>query len=144
MLSKKVLRTGAGVVLGLVGGKLLTSNLAKKTAVGAVASGLRVKDSLDKTIEQARVSADDIVAEAKDKNTKEDLERAKKEAELDLENLAKEDLIEELKEEVKAEMKAEIKAEMEAKIKAEMEAKIKAEMEAEMKAEMEAKEEEDK
>lgn len=132
MLSKKVLRTGAGVVLGLVGGKLLTSNLAKKTAVGAVASGLRVKDSLDKTIEQARVSADDIVAEAKDKNTKEDLERAKKEAELDLENLAKEDLIEELKEEMKAEMKAE------------MEAKIKAEMEAEMKAEMEAKEEEDK
>ncbi|EEI86210.1 DUF6110 family protein [Anaerococcus lactolyticus] len=105
MLNKKILRIGAGVLVGALGGKILSSELAKKAAVGAVAGGLRVKESIDKTVEQVRVSADDIVAEAKEANAKEDLERAKKAAELNLDEVAKEDLINQIKEEVKAELK---------------------------------------
>ncbi len=105
MLNKKILRIGAGVLVGALGGKILSSELAKKAAVGAVAGGLRVKESIDKTVEQVRVSADDIVAEAKEANAKEDLERAKKAAELNLDEVAKEDLIKKIKEEVKAELK---------------------------------------
>lgn len=105
MLNKKILRIGAGVLVGALGGKILSSELAKKAAVGAVAGGLRVKESIDKTVEQVRVSADDIVAEAKEANAKEDLERAKKAVELNLDEVAKEDLINQIKEEVKAELK---------------------------------------
>ena len=85
--------------------KILRSELAKKAAVGAVAGGLRVKESIDKTVEQVRVSADDIVAEAKEANAKEDLEKAKKAAELNIDEVAKEDLINQIKEEIKAEIK---------------------------------------
>ena len=105
MINKKFLKIGAGVLVGALGGKVLSSELAKKAAVGAVAGGLRVKESIDKTVEQVRVSADDIVAEAKEANAKEDLERAKKAAELNLDEVAKEDLINQIKEEVKAELK---------------------------------------
>ena len=109
MVSKKFIRIGAGVLVGALGGKVLSSQLAKKAAVGAVAGGLRVKESIDKTVEQVRVSADDIVAEAKEANAKEDLERAKKAAELNIDEVAKEDLINQIKEELKEEIKAEIK-----------------------------------
>ncbi|WP_311482604.1 DUF6110 family protein [uncultured Anaerococcus sp.] len=105
MISKKFLRIGAGVLVGALGGKILSSELAKKAAVGAVAGGLRVKKSIDKTVEQVRVSADDIVAEAKEANAKEDLEKAKKAAELNIDEVAKEDLINQIKEEIKAEIK---------------------------------------
>ena len=109
MLNKKVLRIGTGVVVGALGGKILSSKLAKKAAVGAVAGGLRVKESIDKTVEQVRVSADDIVEEAKEANAREDLERAKEEAKLNIDEVAKEDLIKQIKEELKEEIKAEIK-----------------------------------
>lgn len=107
MINKKVLRIGAGVLVGALGGKVLTSQLAKKAAVGAVAGGLRVKESLDKTIEQVRVSADDIVSEAKEANLKEDLEKAQKEADLDIEKVAQDDLKEQIKAEIMAELKEE-------------------------------------
>ena len=51
MVSKKFIRIGAGVLVGALGGKVLSSQLAKKAAVGAVAGGLRVKESIDKTVE---------------------------------------------------------------------------------------------
>lgn len=107
MINKKVLKIGAGVLVGALGGKVLSSQLAKKAAVGAVAGGLRVKESLDKTIEQVRVSADDIVAEAKEANLKEDLEKAQKEADLDIEKVAQDDLKEQIKAEIMAELKEE-------------------------------------
>lgn len=105
MINKKILRIGAGVLVGALGGKVLSSEFAKKAAVGAVAGGLRVKESIDKTVEQVRVSADDIVAEAKEANAKEDLEKAKKAAELNIDEVAREDLINQIKEEIKAEIK---------------------------------------
>lgn len=88
MLNRKVLRIGAGVLVGMLGGKVLTSKLAKKAAVSTVKGGLRVKESLDKTIEKVRVSADDIVAEAKEIKEKEDLEEAEKEETLNIEKVA--------------------------------------------------------
>ena len=107
MLNKKVLRIGTGVVVGALGGKILSSKLAKKAAVGAVAGGLRVKESIDKTVEQVRVSADDIVAEAKEANAMEEAKKAEEEAKLDINEVSKEDLKEQIKEEIKAELKEE-------------------------------------
>lgn len=107
MINKKVLGIGAGVLAGALGGKILNSKLAKKAAVSTVAGGLRVKESIDETIEKVRVSADDIVSEAKEANAREDLEEAKKKESLDIEKVAKEDLKEEVKKEVKEEIKEE-------------------------------------
>lgn len=89
-MNKKLLTVGASVLAGALGGKVLSSKLAKKAAVSTVAGGLRVKESLDETIEKIRVSTEDIVAEAKDKNEKEDLEEAIKEEAVDIEKVAKE------------------------------------------------------
>lgn len=113
MINKKVLTAGAGLLAGVLGGKVLSSKLAKNAAVSTVAGGLRVKESLDKTIEKVRVSADDIVAEAKEKKEKEDLETAKKAAEMDINQVAKEDLIADLKAEIKEEILRDMKAEEE-------------------------------
>ncbi|MDU2557898.1 MAG: DUF6110 family protein [Anaerococcus prevotii] len=88
MLEKKALSVGAGLLVGLVGGKVLNSKLAKKATVNTVVGGLKVKESIDKTIESIRVSAEDVLAEAKEVKAKEEAEEAKKEAEQDIEKVA--------------------------------------------------------
>lgn len=78
MLEKKALSVGAGLLVGLVGGKILNSKLAKKATVNTVVGGLKVKESIDKTLESIRVSAEDVLAEAKEVKAKEEAEEAKK------------------------------------------------------------------
>lgn len=65
-----------GVLLGSVGLKLLSSKEAKKAYTQVAAVGLRVKDSVMKTVTSVQESAGDILASAKDINEK----RAAKEA----------------------------------------------------------------
>ena len=65
-----------GVLLGSVGLKLLSSKEAKKAYTQVTAVGLRVKDSVMKTVTSVQESAGDILASAKDINEK----RAAKEA----------------------------------------------------------------
>lgn len=77
-MKKKLLSIGAGVLLGVVGDKILKSNAVKNLAVNTVSEGMKVKEGIDKTIEKAKENTEDIVAEAKIK--KEEDERAKKEA----------------------------------------------------------------
>ena len=55
---------GAGVVIGSVGVKVLTSDSAKRVYVKAVAAGLRAKGVCEDTLESARAEVDDIIAEA--------------------------------------------------------------------------------
>lgn len=55
---------GAGVVIGSVGVKMLTSDSAKRVYVKAVAAGMRAKHACEDTFENARAEMDDIVAEA--------------------------------------------------------------------------------
>ena len=55
---------GAGVLIGSVGAKVLTSDGAKRVYVEAVAAGLRAKQTCEDTVERARAEMDDIVAEA--------------------------------------------------------------------------------
>lgn len=90
MLNKKILSLGAGILAGAIGGKILNSKLAKKAAVSTVVGGLKVKESIDKTVESIRVSAEDVIAEAKDVKEKEDLEEAKKKDDLNIEKVAEE------------------------------------------------------
>lgn len=78
-MKKKLLSVGAGVLLGIVGDKVLKSNAVKNLAVNTVSEGLKVKETIDKTIEKAKENTEDIVAEAKVKKAED--ERAKKEAE---------------------------------------------------------------
>ena len=67
-INKRVLSAGVGVLAGVIGGKVLTSKLAKKAAVATVQQGLKAKSAVDKTVENIKVTTDDIVAEAKVKN----------------------------------------------------------------------------
>ena len=55
---------GAGVAIGSVGVKVLTSDSAKRLYVKAVAAGLRAKSACEDTLESARAEVDDIIAEA--------------------------------------------------------------------------------
>lgn len=90
MINRRLLNLGIGIAAGLIGSKILKSKTAKDLAVNTVAGGLKVKDSIDKTIEDIRENTNDIIAEAKVKKAEEE-EKAKKEAEeKNLENLAEE------------------------------------------------------
>lgn len=64
------LLVGAGFLLGTVGVKALTSQQAKKCYVHGVAGALRVKQSYEEIVEQAKAEMDDIVAEATYLNAK--------------------------------------------------------------------------
>ncbi|ERT56553.1 vacuolar-type H+-ATPase subunit H [Peptoniphilus koenoeneniae] len=87
-MKKKLLSMGAGILIGVLGDKILKSNAVKKVAVSTVAGGLKAKESLDKTIEKVKESTEDIVAEAKVKNESE--EKAREEKEETIEKLAEE------------------------------------------------------
>lgn len=78
IMKKKLISLGAGVLLGVVGEKVLKSNLVKNVAVTTVSEGLKVKEGIDKTIEKAKENAEDVVAEAKVKKAED--EKAKREA----------------------------------------------------------------
>ena len=103
-VNKKIISTGIGVIAGAIGGKVLTSKLAKKAAVSTVQQGLKAKSAVDKTVENIKVTTDDIVAEAKIKNEIEERLEAEAKDKLDIENVASE-----AKEEVKEEIIKEIK-----------------------------------
>ena len=77
-MKKKLISVGAGVLLGVLGEKVLKSNLVKNVAVTTVSEGLKVKEGIDKTIEKAKENAEDVVAEAKVKKAED--EKAKREA----------------------------------------------------------------
>lgn len=79
IMKKKLISLGAGVVLGIVGEKVLKSNLVKNVAVTTVSEGMKAKEGIDRTIEKVKENAEDVVAEAKIKKAED--ERANKEAE---------------------------------------------------------------
>ena len=58
----------AGLALGTVGLKVLTSKDAKKVYTHATAAALRVKDSVMQTVTNVQENAADILASAKDIN----------------------------------------------------------------------------
>lgn len=55
---------GAGVLLGSVGVKALTSERAKKVYVKGLVAGMKAKDGVQSVVDEARAQFDDIVAEA--------------------------------------------------------------------------------
>ncbi len=58
----------AGLALGTVGLKVLTSKDAKKVYANVVAAGIRVKDSVLATADKVQASTSDILAEAQEIN----------------------------------------------------------------------------
>lgn len=58
----------AGLALGTVGLKILTSKDAKKVYANVVAAGLRAKDSVLATADKVQASSSDILAEANEIN----------------------------------------------------------------------------
>lgn len=108
-VNKKIISAGVGVIAGAIGGKVLTSKLAKKAAVATVQQGLKAKSAVDKTVENIKVTTDDIVAEAKVKNEIEEKLEAEAKANLDIENVAKKEAEEKIKEEIKEDLKEEAK-----------------------------------
>ena len=58
----------AGLALGTVGLKMLTSKDAKKVYANVVAAGLRAKETVLATTEKVQASASDILAEAQEIN----------------------------------------------------------------------------
>ena len=106
-MKKKLINLGLGFVAGALGGKILSSQAAKKLAVTTVAEGLKIKEGLDKGMDNLKVSTEDIVAEAKVKKAEDERKEAERKAQLDLEKVAEEsqDLSEEV--EVEVEVKAE-------------------------------------
>ena len=58
----------AGLALGTVGLKVLTSKDAKKVYAGIVAAGLRAKETVLETAEKVQASASDVLEEAQEIN----------------------------------------------------------------------------
>lgn len=108
-VNKKIISAGVGVLAGAIGGKVLTSKFAKKAAVATVQQGLKAKGAVDKTVENIKLTTDDIVAEAKVKNEIEERLEAESKANLDIENVAKKEAEEKIKEEIKEDLKEESK-----------------------------------
>ena len=97
-MKRRLLNLGVGLVVGAIGGKVLASQTVKKLAVNTVAGGLKIKDEIDKTVENVKVSTEDIIAEAKDKKAEAEKKEAEKKATLDIEKVAED--IEKVAEEV--------------------------------------------
>ena len=88
IMNKKLINLGIGVLTGVLGGKILSSQTVKKIAVSTVAGGLKVKEEIDKTIENVKVSTEDIIAEAKVKKAEDEKKEAERKAQLDIEKVA--------------------------------------------------------
>lgn len=95
-MKRKLINLGLGFVAGAIGGKILSSQTAKKVAVSTVAEGLKIKEGLDKSMENLKVSTEDIVAEAKVKKAEDEKKEAERKAKLDLEKVAEEVEVEEV------------------------------------------------
>ncbi|WP_428842295.1 DUF6110 family protein [Peptoniphilus catoniae] len=89
-MKRRLLNLGVGFVVGAIGGKVLASQTVKKLAVNTVAGGLKIKDEIDKTVENVKVSTEDIIAEAKVKKAEAEKKEAEKKATLDIEKVAEE------------------------------------------------------
>ena len=85
MISELVAFAG-GVLFGTAGVKALGSKDAKKAYAHTAAFGLRVKDSVMKTITEVKENANDILAEAKEINEKKASEAAQKAEQSIIEN----------------------------------------------------------
>ena len=105
-MKKKLINLGLGFVAGALGGKILSSQAAKKLAVTTVAEGLKIKEGLDKGMENIKVSTEDIVAEAKVKKAEDERKEAERKAQLDLEKVAEES--QNLSEEVEVEVEVKV------------------------------------
>ncbi len=90
MLKRRLLNLGVGLVVGAIGGKVLASQTFKKLAVNTVAGGLKIKEEIDKTVENVKVSTEDIIAEAKVKKAEAEKKEAEMKATLDIEKVAEE------------------------------------------------------
>ena len=97
-MNKKLLDLGIGFLAGAVGGKVLCSKAVKRFAVATVAEGLKAKESIDKTVENIKVSTEDIVAEAKVKKEEDEKKEAERKAKADIDQVVEE--VEEEAEEV--------------------------------------------
>lgn len=75
---KHCAQIGLGVLAGAVAAKAVKSDTAKKIGVSTVAQGIKIKDSVDESIECARENISDVVAEAKVKNAAEALKKRQK------------------------------------------------------------------
>ena len=53
-MNKKLLGIAGGMLLGVIGEKVLKSETTKKAVVGTVSGGLKVKECVDKTIEKGK------------------------------------------------------------------------------------------
>lgn len=62
----------AGLALGTLGLRVLTSKDARKVYSHVVAAGMRAKESVMGTVDRVQASTDDIVAEAKEINAARD------------------------------------------------------------------------
>lgn len=62
---------GLGFLLGTAGLKALKSNTAKNLYVKGIAGAIKLKDSAEELVEQAKENVDDMVAEAEALNKKE-------------------------------------------------------------------------
>ena len=60
----------AGLALGTVGLKILTSDDAKKVYAGVLAAGIRAKDCVMETVEKVQAGATDLLVEAQEINEK--------------------------------------------------------------------------
>lgn len=78
-MNKNLLTFALGITASTIGKKIITSQTAKKISVNAVVSGIKFKDSFDKTIENFKANTDDIIAEAKDIINQEEKEKREEE-----------------------------------------------------------------
>lgn len=89
-MKRRLIQMGIGAVAGVVAGKLLSSHTVKQACVNTVAEGLKIKESLDKTIENVRANTNDIVAEAKVKKAQDEANKKAYEEKMDIERVAQE------------------------------------------------------
>ena len=92
-MNKRLINLGLGLVVGALGGKILASDTAKKLAVNTVAGGLKIKEGIDKNLENVKVTSEDILAEAKIK--KDEKKEAERKAQVDIEKVADAEVVEE-------------------------------------------------
>ena len=94
-MDKRLINLGLGLVVGALGGKILSSDTAKKLAVNTVAGGLKIKEGIDKNLENVKVTSEDILAEAKIKKAEDEKKEAERKAQVDIEKVADAEVVEE-------------------------------------------------
>ena len=94
-MNKKLITLGLGLVVGAIGGKILAPDTVKKLAVNSVAGGLKIKEGIDKNLENVKVTSEDILAEAKIKKAEDEKKEAERKAQVDIEKVAETEVVEE-------------------------------------------------